>query len=81
MNWDDIKQRKEESIRESTGNPMPPIDINGKTYDKFSDYLASDEYKELLEDLKRTDNLNLQAEDLEIKVKLETAINTLLKFI
>lgn len=51
------------------------------TKDFKSGELSSDEYKELLEDLKRTDNLNLQAEDLEIKVKLETAINTLLKFV
>lgn len=46
-----------------------------------SGQMSADEYKELLEDLKRTDQLNLQAEDLEIKVKLESAINTLLKFI
>ena len=39
------------------------------TEDFKSGQLSSDEYKELLEDLKRTDNLNLQAEDLEIKVK------------
>ena len=40
-----------------------------------------DEYKELLNDLKNTDKLNLQAEELEIKIKLESAINTILKFI
>jgi hypothetical protein len=52
MTWEDIKQRKEESIRESTNNPMVknpnPFDKNGKTYNSFTDYLNSDEYKELL---------------------------------
>ena len=50
---ENIKQRKEDSIRESTGNPMVknpnPFDKNGKTYKSFSDYLNSDEYKEFLE--------------------------------
>ena len=46
-----------------------------------SGQMSADEYAELLNDLKNTDKLNLQAEELEIKVKLETAINTLLKFI
>ena len=53
MNWEDIKQRKEDSIRESTNNPMVknpnPFEKNGKTYKSFSDYLQSDEYKEFLE--------------------------------
>ena len=53
MTWEDIKQRKEDSIRESTGNPMVknpnPYEKNGKTYKSFSDYLKSDEYKEFLE--------------------------------
>jgi hypothetical protein len=50
MNWEEIRQRKEDSIRESTGNPMPkPIDVNGKTYKSFTDYLNSEEYKEFLE--------------------------------
>ena len=52
MNWEDIRQRKEESIRESTGNPMVknpnPFERNGKIYKSFSDYLNSDEYKEFL---------------------------------
>ena len=52
MTWEEIKQRKEDSIRESTGNPMVknpnPFDKNGKTYKSFSDYLKSDEYKEYL---------------------------------
>lgn len=51
------------------------------TEDYNSGQLSADEYAELLNDLKNTDKLNLQAEELEIKVKLETAINTLLKFI
>ena len=52
MTWQDIKQRKEDSIRESTGNPMVknpnPFEKNGNTYKSFSDYLNSNEYKELL---------------------------------
>jgi hypothetical protein len=52
MTWEDIKQRKEDSIRESTGNPMVknpnPYEKNGKTYKSFSDYLNSEEYKEFL---------------------------------
>ena len=43
--------------------------------------LSADEYTELLNDLKNTDKLNLQAEELEIKVKLESAINLLLKLV
>jgi len=53
MTWEEVKQRKEDSIRESTGNPMVknpnPYDKNEKTYKSFSDYLNSDEYKEFLE--------------------------------
>ena len=53
MTWEDIKQRKEDSIRESTNNPMVknpnPYEKNGKTYKSFSDYLKSDEYKEFLD--------------------------------
>jgi hypothetical protein len=53
MNWEEVRQRKEDSIRESTGNPMVknpnPFDKNGKTYKSFSDYLKSDEYKEFLD--------------------------------
>jgi hypothetical protein len=52
MTWKDIRDRKEDSIRESTGNPMVknpnPFDHNGKTYKSFSDYLNSEEYKEFL---------------------------------
>ena len=52
MTWEEIKQRKEDSIRESTNNPMVknpnPYEKNGKTYKSFSDYLKSDEYKEFL---------------------------------
>lgn len=48
MTWDEIKQRKEESIRESTGNPMS-IDNDGKKYESFSEYLNSEEYKEYLD--------------------------------
>lgn len=51
------------------------------TEDLNSGELSSDEYKELINDLKNTDQLNLQAEELEIKIKLESAINNLLKLI
>jgi len=51
------------------------------TEDLKSGELSADEYKELINDLKNTDQLNLQAEELEIKVKLELAINNLLKLI
>ena len=52
MNWDDIKLRKEESIRESTNNPVTnnsnPFELNGKTYNSYTEYSNSDEHKELL---------------------------------
>lgn len=53
MTWKDIKDRKEDSIRESMGNPMVknpnPFEHNGKIYKSFTDYLNSEEYKEYLE--------------------------------
>lgn len=49
MNWEDIRNRKEDSIRESTKNPLPKsFVLNGKTYESFKDYLNSEEYIELL---------------------------------
>ena len=49
MTWEDIKQRKEDSIRESTGNPMSKsFEVNGKIYNSYTEYSNSDEYKELL---------------------------------
>ena len=52
MNWENVKQRKEDSIRESTGNPMVknpnPFEKNGKTYNSYTEYSNSDEHKELL---------------------------------
>jgi hypothetical protein len=52
MTWKDIRDRKEDSIRESTNNPMVknpnPYEKNGKTYKSFTDYLNSEEYKEYL---------------------------------
>ena len=49
---ENIKQRKEDSIRESTGNPMVknpnPFDKNGKTYKSYTEWSNSDEHKELL---------------------------------
>ena len=53
MTWEEIRQRKEDSIRESTNNPMVknpnPFVINGKTYNSYTEYSNSDEYKEFLE--------------------------------
>jgi len=52
MTWEDVRQRKEDSIRESTNNPMVknpnPYEKNGETYKSFSDYLKSDEYLDFL---------------------------------
>ena len=52
MTWEEVKQRKQDSIRESTCNPMVknpnPYEKNGKTYKSFTDYLNSEEYKEFL---------------------------------
>ncbi len=49
MTWEDIKQRKEDSIRESTGNPMSKsFEVNGKIYNSYTEYSNSDEYKEFL---------------------------------
>ena len=52
MNWEEIRQRKEDSIRESTSNPMVknpnPFVINGKTYNSYTEYSNSDEHKEFL---------------------------------
>jgi alpha-glucuronidase len=50
MTWEEIRQRKEDSIRESTGNPMSKsFEVNGKTYSSYTEYSNSDEYKEFLE--------------------------------
>ena len=53
MTWEEIKQRKEDSIRESTNNPMVknpnPVVKNGKTYKSYSEYLQSEEYQQFLE--------------------------------
>ena len=49
MTWKDIRDRKEDSIRESTGNPMSKsFEVNGKTYSSYTEYSNSDEYKEFL---------------------------------
>ena len=46
----DLKNRKEESLRESTGNPMSkPFEVNGKTYNSYTEWSNSDEHKELLQ--------------------------------
>jgi len=49
MTWEEIRQRKEDSIRESTNNPMSkPFEINDKTYNSYLEYANSDEFKEIL---------------------------------
>jgi len=49
MTWEDIRQQKEDSIRESTGNPMSkPFEIDGKSYNSYTEYSNSDEFNELL---------------------------------
>ena len=49
MTWEEIRQRKEDSIRESTGNPMSKsFEVNGKTYNSYTEYSNSDEHKKLL---------------------------------
>jgi hypothetical protein len=50
MTWKDIRDRKEDSIRESIGNPMSkPFEVNGKTYNSYTEWSNSDEHKELLQ--------------------------------
>ena len=83
MTWEEIKQRKEESIRESTNNPMVknpnPYEKKGKTYKSFSDYLKSDEYKEFLEfEVQAIENYKKRAK--EYFESLETDIQFLLFF-
>ena len=83
MNWEEVRQRKEDSIRESTGNPMVknpnPFDKNGKTYKSFSDYLNSDEYKEFLDmEVKAIEEYNQKAK--EYFQSLETDNQLLLFF-
>jgi len=81
MTWEEVKQRKEDSIRESMGNAMVknpnPFDKNGKTYKSFSDYLKSDEYKEFLkteeevqENYKKTSKDYFNSLDLENQLML-----------
>ena len=49
MTWEDIKRQKEDSIRESTNNPMSEFKKSDKTYSSYSEYLNSEEYKEMLD--------------------------------
>jgi hypothetical protein len=50
MTWEEIRQRKEDSIRESTGNPMSKsFEVKGKIYNSYTEYSNSDEHKEFLE--------------------------------
>ena len=48
----DLKNRKEESLRESTNNPMVknpnPVEKNGKTFKSYSEYLQSEDYQQFL---------------------------------
>jgi hypothetical protein len=70
MTWEDLKRQKEDSIRESTGNPMSESYKKGdKIYSSFSEYLNSDEYKEML---------NLEAKlKAEYKVKAKEYFKSL----
>ena len=53
MTWKELRDKKEDSIRESTSNPMVknpnPFKINGKTYNSYTEWSNSDEHKELLQ--------------------------------
>ena len=83
MTWEEIKQRKEDSIRESTGNPMVknpnPYEKNGKTYKSFSDYLNSDEYKEFLKIQITKRHLTVVENFLKFKKKLWSNIRKKLR--
>jgi hypothetical protein len=51
MTWEDLKRQKEDSIRESTGNPMSihrELKIGEKTYKSYSEFLESEEYEDML---------------------------------
>jgi hypothetical protein len=51
MTWEDLKRQKEDSIRESTGNPMNihrELKIGGKAYKSYSEFLESEEYEDML---------------------------------
>ena len=48
MTWEDIKNMKEDSLRESTKNPKKSFVIEGKTYNSYTEYANSDEYKQNL---------------------------------
>ena len=49
MTWEDIRNRKEDSIRESMNNPNPrSFKINNVSYNSFSDYIRSEEYQKEL---------------------------------
>ena len=79
MTWEDIKQRKEDSIRESTGNPMVknpnPVVKNGKTYKSYSEYLKSEEYQQFLElEEKAIFDYGKKAEDYFQNLDIETRL-------
>jgi hypothetical protein len=83
MNWKDIRDRKEDSLRESTNNPMVknpnPFEHNGKIYKSFSDYLNSEEYKEFLKTEEEAQELYTQKAKEYFK-SLETDNQLLLFF-
>jgi len=49
MTWEDIKRQKEDSIRESTNNPMSEFKKGDKIYNSYSEYLNSEEYREMID--------------------------------
>jgi len=51
MTWEDLKRQKEDSIRESTRNPMSihrELKIGEKTYKSYSEFLESEEYDDMI---------------------------------
>lgn len=60
MNWDDIKRQKEDSIRESTGNPMSVP----KQFKSYIEYTNSQEYQDFLNaEIKYQEEYALKAQE------------------
>jgi hypothetical protein len=73
MNWEEIRQRKEDSIRESTGNPMSKsFEVNGKIYNSYTEYSNSDEHKEFLDmEVKAIEEYNQKAKEYFQSLEVE----------
>lgn len=62
MTWEDIRNMKEDSLRESTQNPKPKsIDINGKSYSSYIEYANSEEYAETIKAIEECREANIKA--------------------